>query len=104
MLPIQTRQAILITILGGLIGGVIIYMVKKERSGPSNKSVIDSNGVNVAITAYSKAVEAGEPQENLDDLNLELKQEFGVSVERMPLSGSLIAYDLNGKKIKEVAQ
>ncbi len=68
----------------------------KELKG--NKKASDAL---IALKAYIAAYNSGEPQSQLNKLNAEIKQEYGLTVFRRGLDNKIVVADLTGKVIIE---
>lgn len=94
-------------------GGLLLFMLLKPKNrtslSKSDKASFSDDKVSleefdkkgnaqIALKAYSAAIENGESKERLDDLNKELLKEFNMEC-RIASSGKIIVYDKRGNKI-----
>lgn len=94
-------------------GGLLLFMLLKPKNIgqklpketksfddlDTNIDVVDkSKNAQIVAKAYTSAVENGESQQRLDELNKELMKEFGMEC-RLSSSGKPVVFDKNGKKI-----
>lgn len=78
-----------------------------EYQYPSPTNDIPTSGITdytikVAAWAYKSGIEAGENEQTMEDINNELKKEFGVYVQYTILNQKFYVYDLSDKLIAEV--
>lgn len=95
--------------LFGIGGGLFVFwllqktLLNKNEYNIDNPESIknpDDEDIQKAIIAYQSAVQAGESQQSLMDLNADLVKEFGVRVYRRKSDGRFIATDIAGKQIE----
>jgi hypothetical protein len=98
----ETKKGLICLTLGVGLAWLIVYLLKREKKGDKDMPIITDESITVAVNAYKNGMDAGEPQENLDEINNQLKEEFGLTVEYKPLQNKYIVYDSTGKKLKEV--
>ncbi len=100
----ENKKALVCLTLGLALAYVVVFLVKKEKKEESEieQPAITDSTINIAVDAYKSGMDAGETPENLNEINSELKKEFGLSVEFKTLKNKYFVYDLSGKKVKEV--
>ncbi len=100
----ENKKALVCLTLGIALAYVIVFIVKKEKKeeGEINQPTITDANINIAVDAYKSGMDSGESKESLDEINKELKKEFGLSVEFKTLKNKYYVYDMAGKKVKEV--
>lgn len=101
----DNKRALTCLVVGLGLAWVIDYMMrreKKESSVADNQPIITEESITVAVNAYRSGQDAGETRENLEEINRQLKDEFGLTVEYKPMSGKYYVNDLSGKRVKEV--
>jgi hypothetical protein len=99
----DTKKGLICIVLAVGLTWTIVYFVNKEkkRDKEDKQPAITEQNIKWAVDAYKAAMDAGEPKENLDEVNEELKKEYGLTVEFNPLKTTYIVRDLSGKKVKE---
>lgn len=101
----ETKKAFTCLVIGVGLAWVIVWLVNREKKSSDEKDIqpiVTDESVTVAVNAYKSGLDAKESKENMDEINNELKEEFGLTVEFKPLDNKFIVRDLSGKKVKEV--
>lgn len=88
----------------GIGAGVLLFYIgwrifgdkpeKKTSQPPVTKENID-----IALAAYQDAVQAGEPQSKLNEINDQLAKDFGLRVKQRPSDGRFVVSNLAGKQV-----
>ena len=97
--------------LFGIGGGLFVFWILQKsllnKEGNSNSDTENETipnpsdeDIQKALIAYQAAVQAGENQQALLDLNTDLSKEFGVRVYRRKTDGRFVATDLAGKELE----
>jgi len=101
----MTMDAKYKTALFGLgLAVLLFYAIKPRTGGTSEKSpgkAMDKRKADavVALKAYKKALQSGEPPEGLDKLNSEISKQYGMRVIRKAADNSLAVVDMEGTQV-----
>lgn len=102
-LSTETKKGILVLAGSLALSALVIYLIRRDsKESYDDRPAITEETMMVAYKAYKDAKDAGEPPENLKEVNEELKKEFGLTVEYKSIKDKFYIYDSDGKKIKEV--
>lgn len=96
-----TKEAL---IIGGIVVGVLLLTIPKTKSAgipkpetASPNDVKEKENARISLDAFMDAVQAGESSKNLNALNNELANTYGLRVYKK--NGYYIARNLEGKDI-----
>lgn len=81
---------------------LVLWLINRDKKDKDVEPPVSDENISVAVEAYSKAMNEGQDQASLDELNKQLKQEFGVTVEYKQAINKYYVRDKSGKKVKEV--
>lgn len=95
-----------IFVLGTLLGATLSYFLwrlyfRDDAQAPFQPEVTDEH-IEEALTAYTLALEKGEDQSLLNDLNTQFAGEYGLRVYQRKSDGKIVATDLSGKEVKVI--
>lgn len=101
-MTVDNKKTLLSVVIGLAIAAAVMYVVNREKKQEDAKKKAPMPAdINAAISAYRAAYDAGETQEDLNEINRLSLDEFGVKVKFSPETNKFIAYDITGKKLKE---
>ncbi len=101
----ETKKGVICLALGLGLSYLIVYLLKrdKERAATEKEThIITDESISVAVNAYKSGMDAGESQADLDEINRQLKEEYGITVQYKPIQNKFVVRDVDGKKVKEV--
>lgn len=102
-LSTETKKGLTCLVLGAAMIWAIVFIIKKEKNESDVvQPVITDESITIAVNAYKSGMDAGESKTDLDEINNELRSEFGLTVEFKSLLNKFYVRDLSGKKVKEV--
>jgi hypothetical protein len=99
----DTKQALLGFGLGFVLFWLLTKAIDKSKGDdtPVQPKYTDED-IAVSVTAYRDAMAAGESQEALDELNDELKKEYGLTVLFRVSDQKFVVKNLSGREVKVV--
>jgi hypothetical protein len=81
---------------------LVIWLINRDKAPKEVQPPVSDESISVAVEAYSKAMSEGQSKENMDELNNQLKSEFGVTIKYSAITGKFTVMDKSGNKIKDV--
>lgn len=92
-------------LLGTALGLLVFWLLHRNFLKKSDEEkavpVTDAN-IAIATDAFTAALEAGEPQSTLNDLNSSFASEYSLRMYVRKSDGVLVVTDLSGKEIKTI--
>lgn len=82
--------------------GIVKCFWDKDKTTKVDQPPVSQENIQIAVSAYQGAIEAGEDDLALMELNKELKSEYGLSVMYRQIDGKYIVKDNSGKEVKSV--
>jgi hypothetical protein len=76
--------------------------MKSDSPETNIQPAITDDNINIAITAYQNAINAGEPASVLNDLNTSFVQDYGFRISQRQSDGRFSVTNLSGREVKVV--
>ncbi len=94
----ENKQALL-----GLLGGAALLFItvkvfKADKDKKEKQPEVTEASISAALIAYQDAMN---DNQNLDEMNEELKKEFGLTVQFKAMENKFIVKDLKGNVVRE---